>query len=329
MNFLKKMAHLVSAILLLTALVHLTSGQGGQVCHHIDALDAMYMVQCYDVNATNVWQVSLVLDDLKLRESYARIRVEVSNSDGSVLPDGVFAGYKIVSVIMNNCGFKSIPFRLIDTLPDYLFNLDLGQNEISDIDVDQLNALPFAQSLLTFRLFSNKIVSLPEDAFVNLTNLTKLDLKDNLIEEVVDNTFRGLEKLKGLYLYENQLKRVDKDAFATLEKLHFLGLDINEMTFLEEGTISVQNQTNLKEVALEGNPFHCNCSLQWLKEYLVSINYLESSGATCVYPQIGSFAEIDFCPSEGEISGENFNSNEIFEKSQKTLKHDTDLFLNN
>jgi len=70
---------------------------------------------------------------------------------------------------------------------------------------------------------------------------------------------------------------------------------------LEEGTFSVQDQPSLTQVMLEENPFYCNCSLQWLKDYLVSIDFLDNSGAACVYPYIGLFYEIDFCPSEVEI----------------------------
>jgi len=189
------------------------------VCTQIEAPNNLWVVQCNGVNATNVGQVTAVLDDLKTNEPNAKISLEVTNSEGSVLPDGLFAGYNIVSILMRYCGFTSIPFGLISTLPDDLYNLDLDLNQISDIDFDQLNALPFAQSLQKLQLVSNRIASLPEDAFVNLSSLTRLDLKDNLIEELLDNTFRGLESLQELYLYDNRIKRVDKNAFATLDKL--------------------------------------------------------------------------------------------------------------
>jgi len=264
-----------------------------------DVFDGMWMVQCYGVNANNVYQVTAILDDIRFKHKSSHIRVEVSDSVGSDLPDDLFTGYLIQSVMMRNCGFTSLPFGVITSLPpETMLNLDLSQNQIDDIDFDRFNQLPFVQHLNALHLYSNRIAALPEDALVNLGNLTLLYLQDNLLEELVDNVFRGLEKLHALHLYENSIRSVGRDAFAGLVSLSLLAIDNNDIEFLEEGTLTTEDQTNLREITLDGNPFYCNCSLQWLKDYLTTVHYLEHSGATCIYPEIAPFEATDFCNPE-------------------------------
>lgn len=272
-----------------------------QLCASVGyTTEVIFYVQCYGITNETLWEVTAVLTRIKIKFPTYVISVDCSNSVGADIPDTIFEGYKIVRLKMSNVGFSTLPYGLLSTLGEHIIGLDFSGNRIDSVDFEQLNRLPFTANLRDLQLHDNQIQELPADAFAQLAKLQILHLQNNRIEELVDNVFRGLTNLTDLYLFENHIGAVGAEAFAVMPKLKLLTIDLNRIQFLEEGTLSVENHASLKEIALEGNPFHCNCSLQWFKDYLQSINYLVSSGATCVYPRIEPFAAIDFCEPDQE-----------------------------
>lgn len=258
-------------------------------------IDPLYLVQCIGIDQTNLYEVTAILTEIKYRYSDKIIDMQVMDSVGVEFPDDIFLDYNIVSLTMTRCGFTELPYGLLSNLHKTFFSLDFCENRIVSIDPEKMNSLPFADNLSQLHLHSNNLTKLPQDAFANYSKLTSLTLQNNPLQELVDNTFRGLTSLKMLHLYGNEIENVSPGAFAVLPQLQLLTLDLNRIQFLEPDTFSKENQANLMEIPLEGNPFNCTCSLQWLKDYLISISYLTSSGATCLHPRIGSFAAIDFC----------------------------------
>ncbi|CAL8266140.1 unnamed protein product [Lota lota] len=84
-------------------------------------------------------------------------------------------------------------------------------------------------------LSSNRITSVPGQAFKDLRHLQELDLSHNAIETVDAGAFQGVaDSLGSLDLSHNRLSRVPRGAFARLRA----------------------------EVRLSDNPWHCECALQ-------------------------------------------------------------------
>lgn len=211
-----------------------------------------WLVQCYGLNSSTIYELKSVLRYIQVKHHSKEIMMDISLSVGEDFPDDIFLGYKIISLAMTNCNFTELPYGLLSNMPIYLGYLEFSDNSISTIDKERFNQLPFVNGLRTLNLQNNRIESLPEDAFVNLTSLDSLSLQYNLLETLAGNTFRGLSTLKTLYLHQNALVSLETSTFFPLKNLHFVSLELNQITFLDNGTFSAENQPKLSEIPLEG-----------------------------------------------------------------------------
>lgn len=86
-------------------------------------------------------------------------------------------------------------------------------------------------SLQTLRLGRNAIEKLPADAFVGLTYLEILDLRENSLKEIDPSVFRdGMTHLMHLYLNDNQLAYVPYAQLSLLKRMKVLDLSYNRIS---------------------------------------------------------------------------------------------------
>lgn len=143
-----------------------------------------------------------------------------------------------------------------------------------------------------------------DQAFQDLVRLENFYLNDNLLSDLPRNAFKGLSRLKMLNLGGNQLTNVSKTWFSDLVELEVLYLDRNQVLYIEEGTF--ENLTSLITLHLNSNnlttlpfpvfqpiyflgrlylfrnPWECDCSLEWLKEWME--NYKLVRDIPCASP---------------------------------------------
>lgn len=95
-----------------------------------------------------------------------------------------------------------------------------------------------------------------DGAFVNMKELSRLDLSSNQIQRITQFTFRDLENLRYLLISANQISHVDKRAFKNLEKLMYLVLKGNDLHRVSkfEFNSQVLSYVDLSECGLQEIP---------------------------------------------------------------------------
>merc|ERR1719471_1426483 len=123
-------------------------------------------------------------------------------------------------------------------IPKSLEWLDVHNNRIGD-KIGNYYSLSTGFNLQTFDASFNKIKELGEDTL--LSGLKNIYLNNNKIEKIAPGAFKGLSNLTRVELQGNELRNIDVEALDT-------------------------SQTDLTaEFLLGGNPWFCNCSMEWLQ----------------------------------------------------------------
>ncbi|TTL10211.1 Leucine-rich repeat transmembrane protein FLRT2 [Bagarius yarrelli] len=222
---------------------------------------------------------------------------------------------KILHLQENN--IQTISRAALAQLPQ-LEELHLDDNSISTVGVEEgafreavnlkllfltknhLSSVPIGlpADLKELRLDENRIAEIDGGAFRNVTNLQRLLLDGNLLEDnaIAPGTFRNLVNLKELSLsrnsltrpppllpsvslaklnlQENQMKDIPALVFSELRKLEKLDLSTNLLQTVPQGVFD--GLSSLTHLNVRGNHWNCDCAIKriifWLKSISSSVN---------------------------------------------------------
>ncbi|KAM4042569.1 immunoglobulin superfamily member 10 isoform 1-T1 [Anomaloglossus baeobatrachus] len=188
-------------------------------------------------------------------------------------------------------------FRYINVIPkqieDYVERINLGYNSLSKLTESDFAGLKKLELLM---LHSNEIQTIHENAFQDLSSLQVLKMSYNKVKTLHKNTFRGLKSMVRLHMDHNKLEFLSPESFYGLTSLKLVHLEGNEIrqlhmdTFVTLRFIQIFKTSSIKHINLSdnqlsslpkemflylneleglylhGNPWSCDCNLQWLTE---------------------------------------------------------------
>jgi hypothetical protein len=168
----------------------------------------------------------------------------------------------------------------ITEFPDYPFNLAIQLRHLSLADNPMKTVGNFPTSLDTLNLSGIEIEVILPDAFISCPKLKNLNL-DRLIhlQSVQEKAFEGLKSLEVLTM-ENciQLHEFDERAFgghgSVAVPLKNFSLSRCGLHTLSSKTL-VPLEPALEHLALDGNPWRCDCELAWIRHINFSLEHTE------------------------------------------------------
>ncbi|XP_015792493.1 slit homolog 3 protein [Tetranychus urticae] len=170
---------------------------------------------------------------------------------------------------LEGCSISSIESGALNGLPK-LTTLRLNNNNFQQVPKDIFSDLG---KLEVLQIGGNPFTTINSTSFTTLTSLKSLDIsRCPHLNTIESGAFNGLDKLELLEIsYNPNLHFIDSTLFDPLVSLKILILTHNSFTFLDNHLSLIANRVKLFDV--RGNPFTCNCSVQWIRKlFLQNIN---------------------------------------------------------
>ena len=160
-----------------------------------------------------------------------------------------------------------------------LQKINVGHNNISVIHPRAFSGL---LNLVDIDLSHNRLESVPSNAFPHTLNLMSLSLSHNPISEVKSGAFSQLRHLTRLDLSSCEISEIQSGALDSLVSLERLYLESNRLRVLSD---PLQLGSGLHGVSLHGNPWHCDCQLRQMRDWLVEANVPRLYEPLCQSPR--------------------------------------------
>ncbi|KAM9033663.1 immunoglobulin superfamily member 10 isoform 1-T4 [Sarcophilus harrisii] len=172
-----------------------------------------------------------------------------------------------------NLGYNSL-IKLTESDFTGLHKLELlmlHSNEIRDIPDKTFTDL---HALQVLKMSYNKVRRLHKNTFHGLRSLTRLHLDHNHLEFINPETFYGLTSLRLVHLEGNLLTKLHPNTFVSLSYLQIFKISFIKYIYLSDNFLTsipqemILYMTELESIYLHGNPWICDCELNWLPDWI-------------------------------------------------------------
>ncbi|KAF3843678.1 hypothetical protein F7725_002527 [Dissostichus mawsoni] len=239
------------------------------------------------------------------------VELKLANNDYiSYLHTRTFTGIKKLERLdLSNCNLFNIPDRIFIEQPALRQDPSSfrGMENLTHIYLERCRIEADLVRLENFYLNDNVLADLPRSAFKGLVCLKMLNLGGNKLTNVSHTWFGDQVELEVLYLDRNQLLNIEEGAFENLTSLITLHLNSNNLTTFPFPVF--QPVYFLARLFLFRNPWVCDCSLEWLKDWMESYKLVRD--VPCASPSSVAgldlsevvFARVnDTCVDPGELN---------------------------
>ncbi|CAL8379224.1 unnamed protein product [Arctogadus glacialis] len=179
------------------------------------------------------------------------------------------------------CTFKDLTRTPID-LPPNVTILNLSNNRLGVIAAGSFDRVTAVTSLW---IAQNTIVSIEAGSLAPLIHLHNFDVSHNQLVDFPWEDLRKLPALQMLKMDHNRLVTLPRDAFVNLNHLESLRLNNNQFITVAQGTFD--GLTSVSHLQLYNNPFTCDCSVDWLRGWILThtVTVPEQSLIVCDRPR--------------------------------------------
>ncbi|XP_053562418.1 matrix-remodeling-associated protein 5 [Bombina bombina] len=197
-----------------------------------------------------------------------------------------------------HCTFRSLA-TVPGRIPKHVERINLGFNSIQSIAENSFVGLSKLEMLLihsndvhnvpngafkdlvslqVFKMSYNKLNVVSSHTFHGLSSLTRLHVDHNKIEFIHPNAFNGLASLRLLHLEGNLIQQLHANTFCTFNFLDLFRQSTLKHLYLSENNIKtlpaamMKTMPLLESLYLHGNPWECDCRLNWFPEWNEKFN---------------------------------------------------------
>lgn len=158
---------------------------------------------------------------------------------------------------------NNIPFIRSGTFKnDNLLQFSLADNNIQFIEPEAFESLPKLSYLL---LHSNRLTTVSRDMFNGMQNIEFLLLHMNVIDSIEDKSFVDLKQMTNLDISNNRLKEIPASLFQERgSKLYWFFIHNNALTYLSPELLNRLGA--LGKLSMAGNPWQCQCLTKMEKQ---------------------------------------------------------------
>lgn len=152
-----------------------------------------------------------------------------------------------------------------------LKKVDLTDNRLTD-SMDFLSELQTVKLYLAGNPHAYPTGRLDFSSYEQLRTTEVLDLRSMNLRVLPSNALRPLTNLRVLRLANNFLTFISRSLIINMPKLMTLDLSGNSLHSIPQEIEYLVRRRNKHfkyfELKLDGNPFHCNCEIAWLLNYV-------------------------------------------------------------